>query len=82
MTNDKELASSVTSPTIINTEKENMQLPTPEHPHHPMYKISAEQRREMIATCAYFLAEQRNFTPGNEEDDWLAAEAEMNTYIN
>jgi len=59
-----------------------MQLPTPEHPHHPMYKISAEQRREMIATCAYFLAEQRNFTPGNEEDDWLAAEAEMNTYIN
>jgi hypothetical protein len=47
-----------------------------------MDKISEEQRREMIATCAYFLAEHRNFTPGNEHEDWLAAEAEMNAYIN
>lgn len=28
----------------------------------------------MIATAAYYLAEQRNFTPGSELQDWLAAE--------
>lgn len=28
----------------------------------------------MIATAAYYLAAERNFTPGCELDDWLAAE--------
>ncbi|MGE0114546.1 MAG: DUF2934 domain-containing protein [Steroidobacteraceae bacterium] len=28
----------------------------------------------MIATAAYFMAEQRNFAPGHELQDWLAAE--------
>lgn len=28
----------------------------------------------MIATAAYYLAEARNFSPGHELDDWLAAE--------
>jgi hypothetical protein len=37
-----------------------------------------EQRQEMIATAAYFRAEQRGFTGGTELDDWLAAEAEIN----
>jgi hypothetical protein len=28
----------------------------------------------MIATTAYFIAEERNFEPGHELDDWLEAE--------
>jgi hypothetical protein len=30
-----------------------------------------------IAMAAYFLAEQRNFTPGHELDDWLQAERQV-----
>jgi Protein of unknown function (DUF2934) len=33
-------------------------------------------RRRRIAERAYRLAERRGFTPGQELDDWLAAEAE------
>jgi Protein of unknown function (DUF2934) len=36
-----------------------------------------EQRRELIAVTAYYLAERRNFQPGHEDEDWLAAEAEI-----
>lgn len=34
-------------------------------------------REQMIAEAAYFRAEQRGFTPGNEMSDWLAAEADV-----
>lgn len=34
-------------------------------------------REQMIAEAAYFKAEQRGFTPGNEMLDWLEAEAEV-----
>ncbi len=30
-----------------------------------------------IAEMAYFLAEQRGFTPGSEMEDWLVAEAQL-----
>lgn len=29
----------------------------------------------MIATAAYFIAEQRGFDPGHEQRDWYQAEA-------
>ena len=32
------------------------------------------QRHELIAVAAYHLAEARNFEPGHEAEDWLAAE--------
>lgn len=34
-------------------------------------------REQMIAEAAYYRAEQRGFTPGNEMTDWLEAEADM-----
>lgn len=34
----------------------------------------AGKRAAMIAEAAYFAAEQRNFQPGDELTDWLAAE--------
>ena len=36
-----------------------------------------EEWHEMVATAAYFRAEQRGFSAGSQEDDWLAAEAEL-----
>jgi Protein of unknown function (DUF2934) len=39
--------------------------------------LTDEQRRELIAVTAYYLAERRNFQPGHEEDDWLAAEVQI-----
>lgn len=35
---------------------------------------SERERRDKVATAAYYLALARGFAPGNELDDWLAAE--------
>ena len=40
-------------------------------------QVSPEQRREMIATAAYYIAERHGFTPGNSDSDWAAAEKEI-----
>ncbi len=37
-----------------------------------------QQNREMIAEIAYCKAEQRDFVPGCEMQDWLEAEQEFN----
>ena len=37
-------------------------------------QVDPELRREMIATAAYYIAEQRGFAPGHEQDDWYRAE--------
>jgi hypothetical protein len=39
--------------------------------------LTDEQRREHIAVAAYYLAEGRNFEPGHETEDWLAAELQV-----
>ena len=36
--------------------------------------VPADRRTAMIAEAAYFAAEKRNFQPGHELSDWLAAE--------
>lgn len=33
----------------------------------------------MVAEAAYYLAEQRDFAPGREMEDWLAAEGRLRT---
>jgi DUF2934 family protein len=37
-------------------------------------RLSAEQHHDLIKVTAYYLSERRNFEPGHEQDDWLAAE--------
>ena len=37
--------------------------------------LDGDTRRRLIAVEAYFLAQRRDFAPGCELDDWLAAEA-------
>ena len=40
-----------------------------------------ESRYCLIAELAYFKAQQRAFEPGHELEDWLAAEAEVDTKL-
>jgi hypothetical protein len=35
----------------------------------------------MIAESAYLRAERRGFAPGKEDEDWLAAEAEVDRLL-
>ena len=39
--------------------------------------LEPEKRCAMIAEAAYYLAECRGFASGHEQEDWLAAEAEI-----
>ncbi len=41
----------------------------------------AERRRALIAESAYFRAQLRDFAPGHEIEDWLAAEAEVDRIL-
>ena len=43
--------------------------------------LSEDVRRGMIAEGAYLRAERRGFAPGYEEEDWLAAEAEVDALL-
>jgi len=36
-----------------------------------------EDRQQMIATAAYYLAEKRGFNGGDEIQNWLEAESEL-----
>ena len=39
--------------------------------------VTDEERHQLISEAAYFKAEQRSFAPGNELEDWLTAEREI-----
>jgi hypothetical protein len=47
----------------------------------PRLNIAGEDRRRLIAEAAYFRAEQRGFVPGQEFEDWLAAEIEIDALL-
>jgi hypothetical protein len=43
--------------------------------------VTAEQRYQMVATAAYFRAEQRGFATGHEAEDWKASEAQIDAML-
>jgi len=43
----------------------------------PAVRVTPEARRALIAEHAYRRAERRGFEPGHEDEDWLAAEVEV-----
>jgi hypothetical protein len=43
--------------------------------------LAAEQRYQRIAEAAYRRAEARDFAPGGEIEDWLAAEGEVDSDV-
>ena len=55
----------IVSTTVIKTARQDCE------------PLTDEQRRELIAVTAYFLAEGRSFEPGHEDEDWLAAEIKI-----
>jgi hypothetical protein len=43
--------------------------------------VGPEKRAALIAEAAYFRAQRRGFAPGHEEEDWLAAESEVDAKL-
>jgi Protein of unknown function (DUF2934) len=47
----------------------------------PAPDVAPDIRRAMIAEAAYFLAEKRGFSPGDEIQDWLEAESQIESLL-
>lgn len=47
----------------------------------PSMAPSTDDLQGMIATAAYYLAAERNFSPGRELDDWLEAERRIRSTL-
>jgi len=47
----------------------------------PRAIVTEDMRRGMIAEGAYLRAERRGFAGGHEDEDWLAAEAEVDRLL-
>jgi hypothetical protein len=45
-------------------------------------KVRAKPRAALIAELAYFKAQSRGFEPGHEQEDWFAAEVEIDRQLN
>lgn len=43
--------------------------------------VTEDARRGMIAEAAYLRSERRGFQPGYEDEDWLAAESEVDALL-
>jgi hypothetical protein len=50
-------------------------------PCEPGIEVSPEERHEMVAVAAYFLAERRGFLPGMERQDWCQAAATIDQML-
>jgi hypothetical protein len=51
--------------------------PLPVRAMPPATEPGEPQRKSLIAEAAYYRAEKRGFAPGEELEDWLAAEKEI-----
>lgn len=60
----------LTAGPVPATGKPNLSLRRPESSEPP-------HRHALIAEAAFFIARERGFAPGQELDDWLAAEREV-----
>ena len=49
----------------------------PQGHSHAIALVDSEIRAHLIAEAAYYRSQKRNFAPGHELDDWLAAEVEV-----
>jgi len=61
--------------------KETLHLKSKNLSEHAVDPVEVDALRTMIATAAYFRAEQRGFAPGHELDDWLQAERSIRTQL-
>jgi Protein of unknown function (DUF2934) len=47
----------------------------------PPVNTPSQDRQRLIAEIAYFKAQSRGFEPGHEEEDWHAAEMEVDSAV-
>ena len=71
----------VTTPNPRNPRKSASNKTARKAPASVAPLIDPQRRRALIAEAAYFRAERRGFAPGHEAEDWLAAEAEVDTAL-
>ena len=65
-----------------STKKSTAKKSTKASKHTPSpLSITAEERYKMVAVAAYHKAEQRGFAPGNEMQDWVDAEKEIDALL-
>lgn len=55
--------------------------PAPAGEQVEVIRLTALDRRSMVATAAYYRAERRQFASGHELEDWLAAEADVDALL-
>lgn len=66
------MATSKSSATVKSSLKNSVEKNT----------VTPEDRYRMIATAAYFCAEQRGFAGGCEMEDWISGEAQIDAMLN
>ena len=69
------------APTRTGAKSPTPRVRKPASKATPPVAISEDVRRGMIAEAAYLRAERRGFAPGGEEEDWMAAEAEVEALL-
>ena len=74
-------AAAATGPTRARAKSTTPRVPKTAAKAPARVAISEDVRRGMIAEGAYLRAERRGFAPGYEEEDWLAAEAEVDALL-
>ena len=65
---------------MSRSSKENVKL-TQAGESPTEYAVTTEERQQMIADAAYYLAEKRGFAGGDPQADWLEAEAQIDARL-
>ena len=73
-------------PRHSTTSERNLAKPPKKSSKAPSVKAAqgggnGEDRQHMISTAAYYRAERRGFNGGDEVQDWLEAEAEIDATL-
>jgi len=63
------------------TTKTTKKSTKPTKPDISLIENSPEERWKVIAVAAYHKAEKRGFAPGDELQDWVEAEKEIDTLL-
>jgi len=66
---------------VGRTNKAAAKSTKPTKPDTSLIESSPEERLKVIAVAAYHKAEKRGFAPGDELQDWVEAEKEIDTLL-
>ena len=69
------------APKKAATKKTAAKKATARKAEQPALEVTPDERRQYIAEAAYYRAERSGFR-SNPEEDWLAAEAEIDAWLN